>query len=305
MITHKLRNSMETVNRLSSPAFSADKYVWTESLKDNPKPDHRSLPKISIITVTYNSALTLLDTLKSVQSQDYQNIEHIIVDGNSQDDTIKIIKSFPHVNKWISEKDGGLYDAMNKGLQLATGDIIGILNSDDLYAHKGVLSKVAERFINNNIDALYGDLHYVNALNTDNVIRVWKSGKFKRSNFIFGWMPPHPTFFVKKEIYDKAGLFNVSLKRSADYELMLRILVKHRYNAEYLKEVLVKMRTGGISNGSWGGRLKANLEDRMAWKLNNLKPYFFTLYLKPARKIFQFIHTDQLSRVKLKLTQLL
>ena len=194
---------------------------------------------------------------------------------------------------------------MNKGLQLATGDIIGILNSDDLYAHKGVLSKVAERFINNNIDALYGDLHYVNALNTDNVIRVWKSGKFKRSNFIFGWMPPHPTFFVKKEIYDKAGLFNVSLKRSADYELMLRILVKHRYNAEYLKEVLVKMRTGGISNGSWGGRLKANLEDRMAWKLNNLKPYFFTLYLKPARKIFQFIHTDQLSRVKLKLTQLL
>ena len=118
-------------------------------------------------------------------------------------------------------------------------------------------------------------------------------------------MPPHPTFFVKKEVYDKAGLFNVALKTSADYELMLRILVKHRYDAEYLKEVLVKMRTGGISNGSWGGRLRANLEDRMAWKINNLKPYFFTLYLKPARKIFQFIHTDQLSRVKLKLTQLL
>jgi glycosyltransferase len=118
-------------------------------------------------------------------------------------------------------------------------------------------------------------------------------------------MPPHPTFFVKKEVYNKAGLFNVSLKRSADYELMLRILVKHKYNAEYLKEVLVKMRTGGVSNGSWGGRWKANLEDRMAWKINNLKPYFFTLYLKPARKIFQFIPIDQLTRVKLKLTQLL
>ena len=305
MITNKLRNSMETVNRLSSTAFSAERYVWAESSKDNLGSGHCSLPKISIITVTYNSASTLSDTLKSVQSQDYQNIEHIIVDGNSQDDTLKIIKSFPHVKKWISEKDGGLYDAMNKGLQLASGDIIGILNSDDLYAHEAVLSRVAEKFINNNIDALYGDLHYVNALNTNNVIRVWKSGKFKRSNFIFGWMPPHPTFFVKREVYNKAGLFNVSLKRSADYELMLRILFKHRYDAEYLKEVLVKMRTGGISNGSWGGRLKANLEDRMAWKLNNLKPYFFTLYLKPARKIFQFIHTDQLSRVKFKLTQLL
>jgi len=296
---------METVHRLSNPAFSEDKYVWTESLKDDPNPAFKRYPKISIITVTYNSALTLLDTLKSVQAQDYQNIEHIIIDGASEDDTVKIIKSSPHISKWISEKDGGLYDAMNKGLQLATGDIIGILNSDDLYAHNGVLSKVAEKFMNNNIDALYGDLHYVNARNTKSVLRVWRSGRFKRSNFILGWMPPHPTFFVKKEVYKKAGLFNVSLKRSADYELMLRILVKHRYDAEYLKEVLVKMRTGGISNGSWGGRLKANLEDRMAWKINNLKPYFFTLYLKPARKIFQFFHTNHISRVKLKLTQLL
>jgi len=280
---------METVNRLSSPAFSADKYVWTESLKDNPKPDHRSLPKISIITVTYNSALTLLDTLKSVQSQDYQNIEHIIVDGNSQDDTIKIIKSFPHVNKWISEKDGGLYDAMNKGLQLATGDIIGILNSDDLYAHKGVLSKVAERFINNNIDALYGDLHYVNALNTDNVIRVWKSGKFKRSNFIFGWMPPHPTFFVRRELYKKWGGFDLRLTTSADYELMLRFIHKHNIKLEYIPTILVKMRMGGVSNNSLSNRLKANSEDKLAWGFNNLHPFWFTLYLKPLKKITQFI----------------
>jgi glycosyltransferase len=257
-------------------------------------------PKISIITVTYNSASTLAETLRSVQSQDYPNIEHIVIDGNSEDKTVQIIKSFPHIVKWISEEDCGLYDAMNKGVQFATGDIIGILNSDDLYAHTKVLSRVAERFMNSNIDALYGDLHYVNALNTNKVIRVWKSGKFKRSNFVFGWMPPHPTFFVKKEVYRQVGHFNVSLRRSADYELMLRILVKHKFNADYLQEVLVKMRTGGVSNGSWTGRLKANFEDRMAWKMNNLRPYFFTLYLKPFRKLFQFIHTEQLSNLKLK-----
>ncbi len=208
---------METSNRLSNSTLIPDKYIWAESSKNIYNPSNKRLPKISIITVTYNSADTLADTLKSVQSQDYQNVEHIIIDGRSQDETVNIIKSFPHVAKWITEKDGGLYDAMNKGVQLATGDIIGILNSDDLYAHSSVLTKVAERFLNRDIDALYGDLHYVNALNTNNVIRVWKSGKFKRSNFVFGWMPPHPTFFVKKEVYNKAGLFNVSLKRSADY----------------------------------------------------------------------------------------
>lgn len=296
---------METSNNFSNPTLISDKYIWAESSKNSYNASNRTLPKISIITVTYNSADTLADTLKSVECQDYENVEHIIIDGRSEDETVNIIKSFPHVAKWITEEDSGLYDAMNKGVQLATGDIIGILNSDDIYAHRGVLTKVAERFIKKDIDALYGDLHYVNALNTNSVIRAWKSGKFRRSNFVFGWMPPHPTFFVKKEVYNTAGLFNVSLKRSADYELMLRILVKHKYNAEYLKEVLVKMRTGGVSNGSWGWRLKANLEDRMAWKINNLKPYFFTLYLKPARKIFQFIPIDQLSRVKLKLTQLL
>jgi glycosyltransferase len=262
-------------------------------------------PKISIITVTYNSAHTLRDTLKSVQLQDYPNIEHIIVDGNSQDETVAIIKSFPHVSKWVSEEDGGLYDAMNKGVSLATGDIVGILNSDDLYAHNSVISKVAEKFVENNVDALYGDLHYVNASNTNKIIRVWKSGKYRKSNFIFGWMPPHPTFFVKKQVYEQAGRFNISLKRSADYELMLRILVKYQFKADYIDEVLVKMRTGGISNGSWSSRIKANFEDRMAWKLNNLKPYFFTLYLKPFRKLLQFVHMNQLNNVRTRLSQFL
>jgi glycosyltransferase len=289
---------METITK--SDSSLPEKY-FLRSTKKNIRTNN--FPKISIITVTYNSALTITDTLKSVQSQDYPNIEHIIVDGNSQDDTIKIIKSFPHVSKWISEKDSGFYDAMNKGVQLATGDIIGILNSDDIYAHSSVLSKVGERFMSNNIDALYGDLYYVNAENTNKVIRIWKSGKFKRSNFNYGWMPPHPTFFVKKEVYTKAGNFNVSLKRSADYELMLRILVKYKFKAEYLQDVLVKMRTGGVSGSSWEGRLKANMEDRMAWKINNLEPYFFTLYLKPFRKLFQFIHREQINNVRLRLFQ--
>ncbi len=296
---------METVTSLLN-SQSSEKYVRKETKKNSYGPAcGNSLPKISIITVTYNSALTLTDTLKSVQLQNYPNIEHIIVDGNSNDETLKIVQSFPHVSKWISEKDSGLYDAMNKGVQLATGDIIGILNSDDLYAHNNVLAKVAEKFMNNNVDAVYGDLYYVNATNINKVIRVWKSGKFRKSNFILGWMPPHPTFFVKKEVYNKAGYFNLSLKRSADYELMLRFLLKHQINVDYLQEVLIKMRAGGISNGSWSSRLKANLEDRMAWKMNNLKPYFFTLYLKPVRKLFQFIHSQQINNVKMRLTQFL
>ncbi len=170
---------METVTSLLN-SQSSDKYVRKEGQKNSYcLSNSNSLPKISIITVTYNSALTLTDTLKSVQLQNYPNIEHIIIDGNSRDETVNIIQSFPHVSKWVSEKDYGLYDAMNKGVQLATGDIIGILNSDDLYAHNDVLCKVAEKFSNNNIDAVYGDLYYVKATNVNKVIRVWKSGKLK------------------------------------------------------------------------------------------------------------------------------
>jgi glycosyltransferase len=296
---------METATGKYTCSNLSGNYVRTEPRRSADSPVNGDTPKISIITVTYNSANTICDTLKSVQLQDYPNIEHIIVDGNSTDETVEIIKSFPHVAKWVSEEDGGLYDAMNKGLQLASGDIIGILNSDDLYAHDKVLSMVAQKFVDNSIDAIYGDLHYVNALNTDKIVRVWKSGKYKRSKFVFGWMPPHPTFFVKRKVYEQAGRFNVSLKRSADYELMLRMLFKYEFKADYLEEVLVKMRTGGISNSNWGSRVKANLEDRMAWRINNLKPYFFTLYLKPVRKLLQFIHKDHFNRFKIRLTQFL
>lgn len=245
--------------------------------------------RISIITVTYNSSQTIRDTLESVKAQKYADVEHIIIDGASTDNTLDIVRSYEHVSKYISERDMGLYDAMNKGVQLATGDVIGILNSDDVYAHEDVLSHVAQMFQNEKTDTLYGDLDFVAPNDLNKVVRSWRSGKFSRTNFQFGWMPPHPTFFVRREVYEQTGLFNLSLRSAADYELMLRILFKHQYKTSYLKEVLVKMRVGGMSNGSWRKRLKANFEDRMAWEMNNLRPYFFTLYLKPIRKVFQFL----------------
>jgi len=270
---------------------------FSESIVRVPSHPVKKTLRVSIITVTYNSASTIRDTLKSVSHQTYSNIEHIIVDGGSSDHTLDIVGSFSHISKCISEKDEGIYDAMNKGLSMATGDIIGILNSDDMYAHADVIAHVVKLFETNAADTVYGDLLYVDQNNLNRVMRRWISGTFKRTSFKFGWMPPHPTFFVKKEVYSKAGLFNLSLKFAADYELMLRVLYKHQFNAAYLPEVMVKMRSRGRSNGSLKRRFRANGEDRLAWKLNQLHPYFFTLYLKPLRKVFQYINKEQLTRV--------
>lgn len=250
------------------------------------------MKKISIITATYNSAATVRDTLDCVARQTYGNVEHLIVDGLSKDNTLEIVAQFPHVAKTVSEKDKGIYDAMNKGIRLATGDIIGILNSDDIYIDEHVLAKVAKAF-EDGADACYADLQYVAANNLNKVIRHWKAGRFNKRSFLMGWMPPHPTFFVRREVYDQVGYFNTSLRSAADYELLLRIFVKHRFRIVYIPEVLVKMRAGGMSNASLKNRLRANNEDRRAWKENGLKPYFFTLYLKPLRKIFQFIQPKQ------------
>ena len=245
--------------------------------------------RISIITVSFNSADTIKDTLQCISEQQYSNVEHIIVDGKSTDHTVAIINGFAHVTKFISEPDGGLYDAMNKGLQLATGDIRGILNSDDVFADNDVLNKVAAAFADNSVDCVYGDLQYVQKYHPDKVVRTWKAGKFVRGNILYGWMPPHPTFFARKEVYNKVGHFNTMLKSAADYEIMLRILYKHGYSAAYIPSVLVKMRSGGISNASIRNRFRANREDAKAWKLINKRPHFFTLYLKPLRKIPQYL----------------
>jgi glycosyltransferase involved in cell wall biosynthesis len=245
--------------------------------------------KISIVTATYNSAATVKDTLSSIQRQDHPDIEHIIIDGGSKDNTLDLVSGFPHIAKVISEKDKGIYDAMNKGIATATGEVIGILNSDDIYTDTTVLSTVEEVFRDPKVMTCYADLQYVHPTDLNRTIRTWKSGPFKRKNFYNGWMPPHPTFFVRSKVYDAVGLFNLNLRSAADYEIMLRILLKHGLTSQYIPRVIVKMRAGGVSNASFGNRIRANKEDRLAWKLNGLQPHFFTLYMKPIRKITQFI----------------
>lgn len=244
---------------------------------------------VSIITATYNSEATITSNLSSIKEQTHPFIEHIIIDGASNDNTLAIIKDQSPSAKIFSEKDNGIYDAMNKGIALATGDIIGILNSDDLYMNNSIIEKVVKLFEQENCDAVYGDLIYVDANDTSKIKRRWKAGSFIKNDFLYGWMPPHPTFFVKKEVYEKYGKFNLSVFTAADYELMLRFVYKYGIKVAYLQEIMVKMRTGGASNESITNRLLANKGDRMAWKINDLKPFWFTLMAKPLRKITQFI----------------
>lgn len=245
--------------------------------------------RISIITATYNSAATIRDTALSVKAQSYESVEHIIIDGGSTDGTLDILKEYQHIGRISSEPDRGMYDAMNKGISMANGDVIGILNSDDFYAGPKVLEKVSEAFASTEIDAVYGDLDYVDATDANRLVRSWRSGRYVQDAFKWGWMPPHPTFFVRKEIYERYGGFNLNMGTAADYELMLRFIHRQRIRMAYLPEVLVKMRSGGASNASLTARLKANQNDHKAWKENDLEPYWFTLYLKPLRKISQFL----------------
>lgn len=245
--------------------------------------------KVSVITATFNSAATLTDTLSSVRDQTYPLVEHLIIDGGSKDNTMEIVAGFPHIKQICSEKDRGIYDAMNKGVKRATGDIVGILNSDDFYASENVLREVVDTFEQSGCDAVYGDLQYVCKDDVSKVVRYWRSGPYQQGAFKWGWMPPHPSFFVRHTLYDRCGLFNLDMKTAADYELMLRMIHKEGASLQYLPNVLVKMRTGGASNASLASRLKANADDRKAWDVNGLTPYWFTMYLKPIRKITQFI----------------
>jgi len=246
--------------------------------------------KVSIITVCYNSSKTIEDTIKSVLSQSYENIEYIVVDGNSNDGTQAIIEKYRNqIAHYVSEPDKGMYDGINKGIRTATGDIIGILNSDDIYKDETIIGRVAKRMTVNKTDALYGDLKYVKADDLNKTVRYWKSGPFKRGKFLFGWMPPHPTFFLKREVYEEFGGYLTNFRSAADYELMLRMLFRHRISVSYLPKVMVLMREGGLSNQTLENRINANKEDKKAWMLNDLRGFFFTTWLKPVRKIPQFL----------------
>ena len=246
--------------------------------------------KISIITVVFNGVSTIKHCIESVLSQDYDSVEYIIVDGGSRDGTQEVVKSFgDRIAKFLSEPDKGIYDAMNKGVELATGDVIGILNADDFYADKNVISDIADTFLKTGADGLYADLDYVDGIDESIVKRKWVSGPYKSDAFLWGWMPPHPTSFVKKSCYRNFGKFRLDMGSAADYELMLRMIFKNGIKLAYLPRVTVKMRTGGVSNSTFKNRIEANKSDRRAWKLNELRPLFFTLWLKPIRKIVQFL----------------
>ena len=245
--------------------------------------------KVSLITSTYNSADTLLDTLESVRRQTHDDIEYIVIDGASKDGTLDLLEQNLDIIAVLrSEPDKGIYDALNKGIAIATGEIVGLLHSDDVFASENVLAEVVKLFENTSCDAVYGDLEYVRRDNLSKRIRYWKSQPFDRSAFYKGWMPAHPTFYLKREYYEQFGSFDLSFFTSADYELMLRMLLRHELKAQYLPKTMVSMRVGGQSNVSWKNRWIANQEDARAWRVNGLNPKPYTRWLKPISKISQF-----------------
>ncbi|MBX7206344.1 MAG: glycosyltransferase [Bacteroidia bacterium] len=245
--------------------------------------------KISIITVCLNAADTIEETIQSVFTQTYSPVEYIVIDGKSTDGTLEILHKYKHrFAALISEKDTGLYAAINKGVKMATGDVIGILHADDMYTSANVLEEMVALVSHTNSDAVYADLEYVRRENPSQIVRYWKSGKYKNDSFRLGWMPPHPTFFVKRTIYERFGYFNESFTSAGDYEFMLRVIHIHKIKLAYWPHVAVRMRLGGKSNKSLTNRLKANNEDVKAWEVNGLKTPAFISLLKPFRKVPQF-----------------
>lgn len=249
--------------------------------------------KISIITPSYNSVKTISDTINSIISQTHQDIEYLVIDGASKDETVAIVseyqKKFPI--RLISEKDAGIYDAMNKGVKMATGDIVGILNSDDFYYDNNVLSKINNVFKNNpDVDAVYGDLIYVDQDDITKQTRYWKSGEYKESKINGGWIIPHPTFFVRREVYERSSkIFDTSFSLAADYEFILRSLKVNKIRVKYLPEIIVKMRAGGASGSSLKQRIKGWKELRRAWTVNSLPVPAFFIIRRVAGKISQFL----------------
>ncbi len=245
--------------------------------------------KITLITVVYNAEKHLQDCIESVLGQNYPDIEYIVVDGNSTDGTYEIAKKYKdRLAVLISEPDRGMYDALNKGIALATGEVIGILNADDMLADVNVISEVAAVFLRQHVDALYGDLNYVAQEDTAKIQRKWRSAPSKPRDLAFGWMPAHPTLYVKAAIFNKFGAYKLDYGSAADYELMLRYLYQHRISTAYLPKLMVSMRNGGMSNQSTKNRYAAMLNDYKALKGNKVPLPMVALFLKKVRKIKQF-----------------
>ena len=245
--------------------------------------------KVSIITVTFNSSQTLADTMRSVAEQDYPNIEYIVVDGQSTDTTLDLIHSSPRVNQCISEPDHGIYDAMNKGLKLATGDVIGFLHSDDVYANKNVLTSVVAQFEALKLDALYGDIVYFQNNDPSNLVRRYRSHRFAPNMIGWGWMPAHPSLFLKRGVYEEFGLFKTDYTIAGDYEYVARIFHSNLLKYHYLPEVLVKMRMGGVSTGGIKNSIILNKEVLRACRENRISTNWFKILSKYPAKLLDSV----------------
>lgn len=243
--------------------------------------------KISLITVVYNAQNSIKRCIESVLAQNYTNIEYIIIDGGSTDGTLQIIEQYkPCISVLLSETDKGIYDAMNKGIALATGDIIGTLNSDDFFAADDILDQIANAFEQTNTDIVYGDLDYIDS--KEKIIRKWKSGKYKKGLFNWGWMPPHPTFYCKRLLFKKFGAYNLQYGTAADYELMSRFIHLNNLSTYYLNTTIIKMGLGGASNKTILNRYKAWVFDYKAMRKNGVLFPLLAIALKPLRKVVQY-----------------
>jgi glycosyltransferase involved in cell wall biosynthesis len=247
--------------------------------------------KISLLTVSYNSAATIGDTIESVRSQTYKDIEYIVVDGNSTDGTLDLIRSFaPKIDQWISEPDKGIYDAMNKAIRMATGEVVGILNSDDFYSANDIVSQVAAAFGDPAIDAVFGDLVFVDPNNLKKVVRKYSSAKWYPEKFARGFMPAHPTFFVRRKYYERIGLFKTDYRIAADYELLIRFLYVHRLKYKYLPINMVTMRKGGVSSNGIRSNIILNDEIIRGCRENGIRTNVFKIYPKYFVKLFELFN---------------
>ena len=252
--------------------------------------------KISVVTAVYNRVTTIADTMQSVQRQSYPHIEHVVQDGGSTDGTLEEIKRFSNTStSFVSESDNGIYDAINRGIKRASGSVIGLMHSDDFFANDIVVQSIATQFADPSVDGVYGDLQYVSAADPKKVVRHWKSGEYSPSCLAQGWMPPHPTLYLRREVFDRFGFYDTSFKIGADYDAMLRYLTKGKIKLGYIPEVLVKMRLGGESNGSFGRIIRKSREDYRAIRKNEVGG-LRTLAAKNFSKIGQFFVKDHTSQ---------
>ncbi len=243
--------------------------------------------KISLITVVYNAEHTIKRCIESVLAQNYSNIEYIVIDGGSTDGTLQIIDQYKsQISLFLSEPDEGIYDAMNKGIKLSSGKFVGTLNSDDFFAYNDVIGDVAQAFEKHEADIVYGNLDYLNP--DGSVKRKWRAGKYVKGHFNWGWMPPHPTFYCKKELFEKFGAFNLQYGTAADYELMSRFIHLNKLSVYYLNKTMIKMSVGGISNKAYKNRYNAWVFDYKAMRKNEVWFPLLAIVLKPLRKITQY-----------------